>query len=114
MEDTKSIADNVTSQEPDVAPFVYACESDTKEDVARKLRIEAARRAGIASCMRFGKTRACEFAFIAGLQEAADLLEGKHMYLACPKPNAVIFDVPTDSPDDSGVTVHENRQYDRG
>lgn len=73
-------------------PFVTAVPSDSKETVALKLRAEAHRRAEIASRMRFGKTRACEFAFISGLNRAADLLTGDHFYLACPKPDAVCFD----------------------
>lgn len=43
--------------------------------VVTELRAECTRRAEQASTMRFGKTRACEFAYVCGLQEAADLLE---------------------------------------
>lgn len=80
------------SSGPDRVPFVTAVDTDSKAIVAMKLRTEAHRRADIASRMRFGKTRACEFAYIAGLNDAADLLEGEHPYLTCPKPDAVILD----------------------
>jgi hypothetical protein len=73
-------------------PYVAGESYDTKADIALKLRAEARRRSGIASRMRFGKTRACEFAYIAGLNDAADLLEGNSLCLACPCPDAVRLD----------------------
>lgn len=73
-------------------PFVCGETYDTKESLVIKLRAEASRRASIASRMRYGKTRACEFAYLSGLLDAAALIEGQNMYLACPIPGAVVMD----------------------
>ena len=51
-------------------------------EVIDEIRSEVTRRADAASRMRYGKTRACEFAYVCGLQEAADLLEKRTTKLA--------------------------------
>lgn len=55
---------------------------ETIANVVSEIRTECTRRAEQASTMRFGKTRACEFAYVCGLQEAADLLERRTSGLA--------------------------------
>lgn len=81
----------------DSAPFLPTPVIDAKDvtslaRAAELLRAEVMRRWPIAQSMRYGKARAQEFGYIAGLNDAAALLIGESFYMSCPVPTSVIFD----------------------
>lgn len=56
----------------------------TKREAITRIKTEIDRRRDIAARMRFGKARACEFAYLCALTDCVGLLEGAEDFTPMP------------------------------